>query len=191
MADTYITEFDLDIDRHTIRAVDEILAQVKLVSDRTSKKIFVDAVRQDLTYTNALNMGTPIAIMTIGPSHVTKRSIEGVIEEKCVELFLDLIFKVSTHDPSGGNVDIQAYADGLGDLVERYLQPYDPDMNFGMVRDDPAVTPWVWNWSNDIQFTQKLGRSLRQLNLTTFGLTGTAWLVPLQFKIDVWPWVKI
>lgn len=189
--DNYLDNFNLDIDRHTIRAVDEILAQVKKVKDRAGVTIFVNAVRQDLTYTSALNMGTPIAILTIGPSRVTRMSIEGVIVEKRVELYLDLIFKISTHSNSDGNTDIQAWADGLGDLVERYLQPYDPDMNFGMVRDDPAVTPWVWNWSSDTHFTQTLGRSFHQLDLTRFGLTGTAWLVPLQFAIDVWPWSKL
>jgi hypothetical protein len=184
--DSYIQTFsaNFDEDSHIFRATEDILCQIRKVSDNTPQTIFKSAERLSSAYSSSHGSETPYCNLIVGPRDVTDKSIEGVIEVKRMPILLQCVFKTGVRNSDGTSIDLQSWGLWLEERIEEYLQPQADGFENGLVK----TVPWIWNWTSGGIDKAKTNRSITELG-TDNGkqLTGSAWSLNLTYNIDVWP----
>lgn len=183
MPNIIIQEFGLDVDRHIVRSVNDLIGQVKLVTDNDTAKraIYQYGGWVGQADTSVYPGSSPYFLFKIEDIQSIKTG-GGLIIEKLVELSIALIFLSSPTDRQGNDSGIQMWGDALRTRTEQWLQDATLDNAHGIAFDHP-----YWQFSEDRNFKSKLDRSISPLAKPDEKLQGSLFRIYLQQKLRVFP----
>jgi hypothetical protein len=182
----YLNEYNFKIDRHTVRATDDIIAQLLKVADDDGEIMIESAERVRATNASKFKNQSIYALVKIGPA-MNRITGEGVIIERSHEVIVSVVFRLGTKNEDNQDIDFQAYGDGLADHVWSYLMIQLADNPNGMTKTYPAI----WQYDPNAKFKDKLDRNVVTLDPVETKLSGSLYVVPLQFGITVFPTVPL
>lgn len=173
-----ITDFNIKIDRHIIRATDDIKNILLGITDETgSRTILCSAEREQNIRASIIRDDSPYALIHVGPVKIVKMTSAGVIIQLSAEILVHVVFTIED------GADYQAWGDGLRHLVLNALQPKTDDNPTGHV----WKLPNGWRFSTDTDFSMQIDRGVRRMDDKKIGLAFGLYTIPVQFKLDIFP----
>jgi hypothetical protein len=170
---TYIEEIKLRKSA-IIAMTDDIIARMMVAKDLDGNDLLRYAGR--MTFADAdFNHPVPFALVRIIDPTSDKVTQNYSVVNEIVELAIVLVFSAN------GTSDVQEYGFALRDTVTDYLM----DKTAGRPNGWDRPVPRWWGFKTDLNFKARLARSVTLLDGSQKRTSGSKFIIPVQFKVDV------